>query len=105
MVTEIVLFALPAGMTRETVLANFRQTAPKWRANPDLRRKSYLCDAERRLAGGVYVWSDPAAARRWHDEAWLAMVERLYGARPTIQLFETPIVVDNVAGELTDLAA
>jgi hypothetical protein len=48
MITELVLFALPEGMTREQVTAFFQQNAPKWRANPDLIRKNYLYDPEAR---------------------------------------------------------
>lgn len=42
MITEIIVFDLPEGMTREEVVANYRRSAPDWRANPDLIRKNYL---------------------------------------------------------------
>lgn len=73
MITEIITFAIPTGMTREQVLANYRRSAPGWRANPDLIRKDYLYDAESRRAGGVYLWRsiDGARPRR-----------RLAGKRP-----------------------
>src|SRR3954468_17982556 len=58
MITEIVTFTLPEGMTREDVLAAFEKTAPTWRANPDLVRKNYLIDVRNRIAGGVYLWKD-----------------------------------------------
>jgi hypothetical protein len=56
MITEIVYFSLPDGMTREQVISNYRQTAPHWRSNPDLIRKNYLFDADARQGGGVYLW-------------------------------------------------
>jgi hypothetical protein len=34
MITEFVTFALPKGMTREKLVENYKQTAPKWRQNP-----------------------------------------------------------------------
>lgn len=56
MITEVVTFKLPQGMTREDVVAAFRKSAPTWRANPDLE--------------------------------------------PNFSYLETPIVVDNAAGQV-----
>jgi hypothetical protein len=95
MITEIILFDLPEGMTRDEVAANYRRSAPDWRANRDLIRKNYLYDADGRKGGGVYLWRDIAAARRAHDAAWLERVRRAYGSEPVIQYFATPLVVDN----------
>jgi len=64
MITEIIVFSIPDGMTREEVVANYRRSAPAWRANPDLIRKNYLYDAESRRAGGVYLWRNMDATRR-----------------------------------------
>ena len=41
-----------------------------------------------------------------HAEIWLGaefrkMVKDNYGEEPTFQFFETPIVVDNIAGDIT----
>ena len=104
MITELVLFDLPEGMTREQVAGFFRQNAPRWRASPDLIRKNYLYDAETRRAGGVYLWRSMEAARRARDAAWLDRVRRTYGSEPTVQYFETPLVADNAVGETIDEA-
>ena len=63
-------------------------------------RKNYLYDAEAGIAGGVYLWKEKAHALKWHGEEFRQRVKDLYGAVPASQFFETPIVVDNVAGEL-----
>ncbi len=42
MITEVITFGIPGGMTREEVVANFRRSAPGWRANPDLLRRPAL---------------------------------------------------------------
>ena len=97
MITEIITFA--NGMTRDEVVANYRRSAPTWRANPDLIRKNYLFDAEARRAGGVYLWRSMEAARRARDAAWLDRVRRTYGSEPTVQYFETPLVADNALGK------
>jgi hypothetical protein len=105
MITELVLFDLPAGMTREQHVSNYRKTAPNWRANPELIRKNYLYDAAGRQGGGIYLWRDVAAAKRWHDHAWKAKAAEIYGSMPVIRYFETPIVVDNAAKDIVEEAA
>jgi hypothetical protein len=104
MITEIITFDIPAGMTRDEVVANYRRSAPMWRANPDLIRKNYLYDGENRRAGGVYLWRTMEAARRARDSAWLERVRRTYGSEPNMQYFETPLVADNVIGQIIDEA-
>jgi len=104
MITEIITFAIPEGMTREDVIANYRRSAPTWRANPDLIRKNYLFDVETRRAGGVYLWRSMEAARRARGAAWLDRVRRTYGSEPTVQYFETPLVADNAMGQTIDEA-
>ena len=102
MITEIITFSIPNGMTREEVVANYRRSAPSWRANPDLIRKNYLYDAESRRAGGVYLWRTIDAARRARDAAWIERVRRTYGSQPVVQYFETPLVADNALGQTID---
>jgi len=98
-ITEIITFDIPDGMTRDDVVANYRRSAPTWRANPDLIRKNYLYDGEKRRAGGVYLWRSVEAARRARDAAWLDRVRRTYGSEPMVLYFETPLVADNAIGQ------
>jgi hypothetical protein len=98
MITEIVTFGIPDGMTREEVVANYRRSAPTWRANPDLIRKTYIFDEATRRAGGVYLWRNMEAARGARDATWLERVRRTYGSEPVVQYFDTPIVADNALG-------
>ena len=95
MITEIVTFPLPKDMTRAKVIALFETTVPRWKANPDLVRKYYLYDDDAGVGGGVYLWPNIEAAKAAHDEAWCDKAETLYGARPSFQYFETPLMVDN----------
>lgn len=104
MITEIVLFSLPEGMTREQVINNFRATAPNWQANPELIRKNYLYDPQGGRGGGVYLWLTREAAARAHDANWIAMAQARYGNTPVIETFETPVLVDNAAGEILEAA-
>jgi hypothetical protein len=101
MITEIVTFEVPEGTTREAIVAKFEATAPIWQANQDLVRKYYIFDAERRIAGGVYLWREREHAERWHGEAFRQKVKEIYGAEPRSQFFDSPIVVDNLTGAIT----
>ena len=63
-------------------------------------RKNYIFDPEKGVAGGVYLWKDRSHAEKWHGAEWRKVIEELYGSEPESQFFETPIVVDNLAGEI-----
>ena len=102
MITEIITFGIPDGTTREEVMANYRRSAPSWRANPDLIRKNYLYDAESRRAGGVYLWRSMERAKRARNAAWLERVRTTYGSEPVVQYFDTPIMADNALGKTID---
>ena len=52
MITEIVMFSLPEGMSREDALAKYRLSIPIWQANPDLIRKAFLFDEISCQGGG-----------------------------------------------------
>ncbi|WP_372610605.1 hypothetical protein [Aquicoccus sp.] len=95
MITEIVQFDLPAGMTRDEAVALYQGTVPRWEANEKLVRKYYLFDAEAGIGGGVYLWPSVEDAKAAHDAAWCDMAEKTYGSRPRFQYFETPLIVDN----------
>lgn len=99
MITEHVLFDLPAGISREEVIAGMREVAPHWRAMPDLVRKTFLYDPAANQAGAFYLWHDRAAAERAHDAAWRQRLRDRYGCEPQVRYFETPLVVDNALGE------
>ena len=63
MITEIVMFRLPEGMSRDDALAKYRLSIPIWQANPDLIRKAFLFDEASRQGGGVYLWKNVEAAK------------------------------------------
>ena len=63
-------------------------------------RKNYLVNLDRGIAGGVYLWKEKIHAEIWLGAEFRKMVKDNYGEVPTIQFFETPIVVDNIAGDI-----
>tara|TARA_B100001123_G_C14614219_1_gene751078 strand:- start:109 stop:426 length:318 start_codon:yes stop_codon:yes gene_type:complete len=100
-VTVIVNFKLPDGMIREEIISKFEQSTQKWRDNSDLISKNYLIDLDRGIAGGVFLWNQKIHAEIWLGAEFRKMIKEKYGAEPTLQFFETPIVVDNIAGDIT----
>jgi Putative mono-oxygenase ydhR len=105
MITEYVLFGLPAGISRAEVVAGMHEVAPRWRSEPDLIRKTFIYDPAAGQAGAFYLWKNRAAAARAHDEAWRQRIRATYGSEPTIRVFETPLVVDNALGNVIAEAA
>ncbi len=100
MITAIVQFTLPAPVSREKAQELFLGTAPKYRDAPGLVRKYYLLSDDGTTAGGAYLWKSRADAERMYTPDWRQFIARTYGAEPRVQYFETPVVVDNVTGEI-----
>ena len=100
MITAIVQFKLPRSVSRDKAQELFLGTAPKYRDAPGLIRKYYLLSDDGATAGGAYLWKSREDAERLHTPAWRQFISQTYGAEPQVQYFETPVVVDNVVGEI-----
>jgi len=100
MITAIVQFKLPAPVSRDKAQQLFLGTAPKYREAPGLIRKYYLLSDDGVSAGGAYLWKSRADAERMYTAEWRQFIARTYGAEPQVQYFETPVVVDNVTGDI-----
>ena len=104
MITEIVLWRLPDGMSRDDVTAKYRASVPTWQGKPDLIHKAFLYDRESRRVGGVYLWKNIEAAKEAHGPTFQDRISSNFGARPEFQYFETPIVIDNAAKQVMGAA-
>lgn len=63
-----------------------------------LRRKYFLnSDAG---GGGVYEFESAQAAHAWFNAAWPEWMEGRFGVRPTLTLFDCPVVLDNERDEV-----
>jgi hypothetical protein len=105
MITTLVQFALPSPITLAEATRRFESSAPKYQNLAGLIRKYYIRSEDGRIAGGIYLWESRQAAERVFSGEWRERVENLYGAKPTITWFETPVVVDNLAGGMITKAA
>ena len=100
MITALVQFKLPQPVTAEKAKDIFLSTAPRYRETPGLLRKYYVLSQDGGTAGGVYLWKSQQDAERLYTEQWKGFVREKYGAPPSITYFQSPVVVDNVMGEI-----
>ena len=63
-----------------------------------LRRKYYLNNEAG--GGGIYEFATRAEAEAWFNDDWADWMEGRFGVRPTLTLFDNPVVLDNEAGEV-----
>ena len=87
-------------IAHDEVITKFEQSAAKWREISNLIRKCYLFDIDRRIAGGVYLWKKRIHAEIWLGAEFKKIVKDNYGDEPSLQFFETPIVVDNFTSNI-----
>jgi hypothetical protein len=101
MIITLTTFKLPKPMTREEARSIFLSTAPTYRAVAGLFKKHYVLSEDGATAGGVYLWNSRADAEAMYTESWRAFVRGKYGTEPTVTYFDSPVLVDNVAQEIT----
>jgi hypothetical protein len=100
MVTAIVQFKLPAAISRQKAAELFAGSAARYRQVPGLIRKYYLLSEDGGSAGGVYLWQCREDAERMYTPQWKAFVKDRYGTEPQIAYFESPVIVDNLSGQI-----
>ena len=100
MITALVQFKLPQPMTTDKAQSVFAETAPKYREVKGLVRKYYLLSEDGETAGGVYLWKSRQAAAQLYTDDWKAFIEQKYGTRPSITYFASPVIVDNLVGQI-----
>ena len=100
MITALVQFKLPKPVTRAQAQEIFLGTAPKYRETPGLIRKYYLLSLDGGTGGGVYLWRSRGDAERLYTGEWKKFIFDKYGSEPVVTYFESPVIVDNLIGEI-----
>ena len=100
MITVLVQFKVPEPLSREKAREIFSSTAPKYREIHGLIRKYYILSQDGKTAGGIYLWNSREDAERLYTEEWKKFILDKYGAPASVAYFETPVIVDNVIGEI-----
>lgn len=101
MITALVQFNLPQPISREKARGIFSGTAPKYRGIKGLIRKYYILSQDGVTAGGVYLWHSQEDAERLYTDEWKKFIFDKYGALPSVIYFESPVIVDNITGEIS----
>jgi hypothetical protein len=100
MITALIQFRLPQPTTRAQAREIFLSTAPKYRETPGLIRKYYLLSLDGGTGGGVYLWQSREDAERLYSADWKKFILEKYGSEPSVTYFESPVIVDNLTGEI-----
>jgi hypothetical protein len=101
MITAIATFQLPKPITLDEARNIFMSTAPKYLDVPGLIRKYYLLSQDGSTVGGIYLWDSREEAEAMYTEEWRSFVREKYGTDPSVIYMDTPVVVDNLAHEIT----
>ena len=101
MITTVVNFKLPALVSRDKAKELYLGTAPKYREIAGLVRKYYLLAEDGGTGGGVYLWKSKADAEKLFTSDWKKFIKERYGAEPVITYYESPVLVDNLTGEIS----
>ncbi len=100
MFTSIVKFKLSEPTTKEKAKSIFLSTASKYKDLSGLLRKCYVIFDDGYAVGGIYLWNSRKDAEAVYTESWRDFVREKYGSEPEITYLETPVIVDNVLGEI-----
>ncbi|MEM7130602.1 MAG: YdhR family protein [Chloroflexota bacterium] len=100
MITAHVQFQLPSPITVDQAKEIMSGTAPNYLGMDGLIRKYYLLSEDGTSAGGIYLWESRAHAEKVYTAEWEIHIRNKYGAAPSVTYFETPVVVDNLTGEI-----
>lgn len=101
MITAIVQFKLPTTMTRSEAEVAFTSVAPMFREIPGLIRKYFLLSEDETVGGGVYLWESRQAADRCYTVNFRDAIAERFGSEPSITYFNSPVIVDNLKGNIT----
>ena len=93
LVTTVVIARIPAGVPRAKVDEGIVASVPTYQKIPGLIRKVFTVNDD--TYGGVYLWTDRAAAQAWFTPELIAKMKARSGVDPQIIYFDSPIQIDN----------
>ena len=102
MITTVVQFKLPAPVALEKAKELYLGTAAKYQTVEGLIRKYYLLSEDGCSGGGVYLWQSKAHAEKLFTPQWRQFIKERYGTEPVIAYFNSPVLVDNLTGEIIE---
>ena len=83
---------------RDAVLDQALESTKIYHEVKGLKRKYYLNGDTG--GGGIYLFETREDANAWFHEGWADWMERRFGVRPTLTLYDSYLTLDNEAGEV-----
>lgn len=100
MITALVQIKFPQPVALDKAKQAFLGSAPGYKGVKGLVRKYYILSDDGLTGGGVYLWQSRAEAEQFYDDDWKNKIQERYGSRPVVSYFSSPVIVDNLAGEI-----
>lgn len=100
MITSITRFQLPPGVPAQAVKNGFLEVAPRFKQPSGLLRKYFLISEDGKTGGGVYLWKSMDNARAFSEGVLRPMIKNKFQVEPSIEYFDSPVIVDNVTSEI-----
>lgn len=94
MIVAVVRFSIDPPLPPAELAAAFEASAPRYQGVPGLARKHFLMEPDGSMGGGVYLWESREAAEAMYTDEWATRIESKYGARPSIDYFDSPVTVE-----------
>lgn len=99
MIIALVQIPLPGPKRdHDLVAAQSVEATRIFHAVKGLRRKYFLNSEQG--GGGIYEFATREDALAWFNDGWADWMEGRFGVRPTLTLFDNPVVLDNETGEV-----
>jgi hypothetical protein len=100
MITTLVQIKLSEPLSLDKAREVFTGTAPKYLQFQGLIRKCYMLSEDGGTAGAVYLWESRSAAEALYTDDWEEFILQKYGTKPSVTYFNSPVIVDNLLGEI-----
>lgn len=100
MVTTLIQIKLSQTLSLDKAQDIFASTAPKYIEIQGLIRKYYILSEDGETAGGVYLWESRKASETLYTDEWKKFILQKYGSEPSVTYFHSPVIVDNLLGEI-----
>lgn len=99
MIIAIVRIPIAGGKrSTDTVIEQSVASTEIYKDVKGLRRKYYLNGEAG--GGGIYEFATREEAEAWFHDGWADWMEGRFGVRPTLEIYDNNVVLDNEAGEV-----
>jgi hypothetical protein len=88
---------------RNEVAKRFKASVPHYKDVPGLIRKYYTLGDDG-ACGGFYEFESRAQAEAFFTDTWKDGMQARFGDRPVVTFFDSPVMIDNVAGSVISAA-